>query len=674
MSTRGRGRRGGSVRGRGEIPTGNPSANDNNAGNAVPANTPNVPPTQPIPEQFMNEVVNTLKVMANAFGQGNPAQVVGDNPAPASIALREFLRLDTPTFHGEPDPLAAEEWLEQITRNLDTSRITDGGMRVSFAVHQLKGDAYHWWKRVKLTVADNFETFSRVFLDRYFPETTRDTFRQQFMDLIQGNMSVAHYEAKFTSLARFANELVSTEELRCKRFERGLKISIRERLAALRIRTYSDIVDTAATVEETLQDTRRIRDSRPQQGGNTIDSEGRFAKRQKSSNSVSHAQGKHQSSKSVHVESIAPTAHTPQSTTCYHCHQPGHRRYDCPQREKRAGQLQRPYQGQPQGIIQSNRPPTCYSCGEAGHISRYCPQSQGTPNMAKSYPPTHSTQSAPPRTHVGGKQGHGGHGTQGRVYSVVRAPNLAEESSNPSVAQGTFLVFNSWASVLIDTGASHSFISLAFALSLGLKIEALDVPLCIDTPVSGGVTLREICRSCEIKIADHSLVFDLIILDMVSFDVILGMDWLSAYRANIDCYRRRVTVSTARGSYSYSFGNKRDVLNSSMNWLRTSKRSNILLSILADEVGSTSKDLPHVVCNFSDVFPEDLHGVAPHREVEFSIDLIPGTTPISMAPYRFAPAELSELKVQLQELLDKGFIRPSTSPWGAPALFVKKKD
>lgn len=69
-----------------------------------------------------------------------------------------------------------------------------------------------------------------------------------------------------------------------------------------------------------------------------------------------------------------------------------------------------------------------------------------------------------------------------------------------------------------------------------------------------------------------------------------------------------------------------------------------------------------------------MHELPPHREVEFSIDLLPGTAPISMAPYRFAPAELSELKVQLQELLDKGFIRPRTSPCGAPALFVKKKD
>jgi hypothetical protein len=85
------------------------------------------------------------------------------------------------------------------------------------------------------------------------------------------------------------------------------------------------------------------------------------------------------------------------------------------------------------------------------------------------------------------------------------------------------------------------------------------------------------------------------------------------------------------------------------------------------------KDIP-IVREFLDVFPEDLPGLPPDCEVEFSIDLVSGTAPISKAPYRMAPAELKELKGQLEEFLDKGFIRPSASPWGAPVLFVKKKD
>ena len=80
-----------------------------------------------------------------------------------------------------------------------------------------------------------------------------------------------------------------------------------------------------------------------------------------------------------------------------------------------------------------------------------------------------------------------------------------------------------------------------------------------------------------------------------------------------------------------------------------------------------------VVCEFPNVFLEELPGLPPDREIEFCIDVVPGTDPISMPPYRMAPAELKELNEQLKELLDQGFIRPSTSPWGAPVLFVKKK-
>jgi hypothetical protein len=85
------------------------------------------------------------------------------------------------------------------------------------------------------------------------------------------------------------------------------------------------------------------------------------------------------------------------------------------------------------------------------------------------------------------------------------------------------------------------------------------------------------------------------------------------------------------------------------------------------------KKIP-VVCEYADVFPYELPGMPPNRDIEFAIELQPGTTPISIRPYRMPPAELAELKKQLQELLDKGFIRPSTLHWGCPALFVKKKD
>ena len=112
---------------------------------------------------------------------------------------------------------------------------------------------------------------------------------------------------------------------------------------------------------------------------------------------------------------------------------------------------------------------------------------------------------------------------------------------------------------------------------------------------------------------------------------------------------------------------------SAQRYLRKGYEAYLAYVINTKEVEKKVESVP-VVCEFADVFPEELPGLPPVREVEFGIDLIPGTAPISIAPYRMAPAELKELKSQLQELTDKGFVRPSFSPWGAPVLFVKKKD
>ncbi|EOY32328.1 Uncharacterized protein TCM_040115 [Theobroma cacao] len=153
------------------------------------------------------------------------------------------------------------------------------------------------------------------------------------------------------------------------------------------------------------------------------------------------------------------------------------------------------------------------------------------------------------------------------------------------------------------------------------------------------------------------------------------MDWLTAHRANVDCFRKEVVLRNSEGA-EIVFVGKRQVLPSCViSAIKASKLVQTYLAYVIDTSKGEPKleDVP-IVSEFPDVFPDDLPGLPPDRELEFPIDLLPGTAPISIPPYRMAPAELKELKVQLQELVDKGFIRPSISPWGAPILFVKKKD
>ena len=151
-------------------------------------------------------------------------------------------------------------------------------------------------------------------------------------------------------------------------------------------------------------------------------------------------------------------------------------------------------------------------------------------------------------------------------------------------------------------------------------------------------------------------MFDFIVLHMTSFDVILGMDWLIGYQATIDCVRHRVTFCTPEGGHFYFVGDRGCGFVPSSTNVRRQGELNFLFSMCLVNKGSVVVALPPVICKFPNVFPKHLTELPPHREIEFSIDLISDTAPISVSSYHFAPVELQELKVQIQDLLDKGFI------------------
>ncbi|GJY59283.1 putative reverse transcriptase domain-containing protein [Tanacetum coccineum] len=170
-----------------------------------------------------------------------------------------------------------------------------------------------------------------------------------------------------------------------------------------------------------------------------------------------------------------------------------------------------------------------------------------------------------------------------------------------------------------------------------------------------------------------------------SFDVIIGMDWLAKYHAVIVCDEKLVRVPFGDKTLIFHGDGSNNGHESRLNIISCTKTQVIMLegcpisaqvTMKKAEDKSKEKQLEEVpiVQDFPEVFPEDLPGIPPTRQVEFQIDLIPGAAPVARAPYRLAPSEMKELSDQLKELSDKGFIRPSSSPWGAPVLFVKKKD
>ena len=217
--------------------------------------------------------------------------------------------------------------------------------------------------------------------------------------------------------------------------------------------------------------------------------------------------------------------------------------------------------------------------------------------------------------------------------------------------------------------------TLTIERELGFEVETLKEPLYVSSPLGIRTRIGMICRCFELEISGTLLTMDLRIMDMSEFDVILRMDWLTAYRVVIDCERKRVTAYMQDGTRVVFQGDKHGILPHTVHESRCQGQlAGWLASLNLEDEERPDLDLPRVVCEYVDVFLDKLHGLPPQRVVDFGIELHPGTSPISMTLQRMAPVELQELRVQLQELLDKGFIRPSTSPLGAPVLFAKKKD
>ncbi|GAB2286516.1 hypothetical protein Dimus_039776 [Dionaea muscipula] len=207
----------------------------------------------------------------------------------------------------------------------------------------------------------------------------------------------------------------------------------------------------------------------------------------------------------------------------------------------------------------------------------------------------------------------------------------------------------------------------------------MDKRLVVSLPVGSSVEVTHACLACEVEVLSMVMPVDLIFLDMHDFDVILRMDWLSRNHARLDCHEKRICFTMPDETELVFECERKDVSVGfisalcARNLLRKGCSGFIAYVIDSEKVEQEIEDIP-TVNEFLDVFPEDLPGLPQDREVEFVIDLAPGTRPISKAPYRMAPTVLKELHTQSKELLEKDFLRPNMSPWGAPVLFVKKKD
>jgi hypothetical protein len=248
-------------------------------------------------------------------------------------------------------------------------------------------------------------------------------------------------------------------------------------------------------------------------------------------------------------------------------------------------------------------------------------------------------------------------------YNHGRLNHLEAEAvqETPDMIVGMFPVDSHIAEVLFDIGATHSVITASWVEAHNLPITTMSTPIQIDS-AGGRIRADSICLNVSVEIRGIAFPANLIVMGTQGIDVILGMNWLDKYQAIISCVRRIIKLVSPLGEEVVA------------ELVSPELRKGSCYQMAIDSKEADPLDTIKVVSEFPDVFPEDLPGMPPERKVEFAIELLPGTASISKRTYRVSGLELVELKKHINELSEKGYIRPSTSPWATPVLFMEKKD
>ncbi|XP_069150444.1 uncharacterized protein [Solanum lycopersicum] len=485
--------------------------------------------------------------MRQAPAPAAPAPVLQDQPPPVHVAappdlevrempLRDhkmlgvFQRLAPPIFSGaigedaHEFQLTCQEQLQSL--GLLESRGAD------FTAHQFRGPARQWCRtyRESRPVGSppiSYSEFSEAFMARFMPRSVRDRLRDQFSRLEQVSMTVSEYEARFHELSRHATMILPTEGERVRCFVRGLRYRLRvdiEHMVSAG-RSFLDVDDHARSMEHIHREAQGGSDKRARYQGSYSESQTR-----------------------------------------------GRDSYDRPRQRFQQGQTSRPVQAalpvSEGGQYQQSGPSTgqnsrgsdsfpscrgrvttgrstlgCYDCGALDHWSRECPR-RGRGVIVPA-PPTSKPVSAVSSSargggqiqdrresrqgtrggarggRSGGRPGAPGRGAQGHFYVT---PTRAVAEASDDVISGMLFLCHHPATVLFDPGSTFSYVSIYFAPRLGMRSESLAEPVHVSTPIGEFLVMDQVLRSCLVTIQGYDTRADLIMLDMIDFDVILGMD------------------------------------------------------------------------------------------------------------------------------------------------------
>ncbi|GKB31248.1 reverse transcriptase domain-containing protein [Tanacetum coccineum] len=521
---------------------------------------------------------------------------------------KEFRAVMHESFRGTEGDVGLTRWFKKLESQFGISNVIEGD-RVKFASSTLLDGALTWW-------------------NKYCPRNEVKQMENELWDLKVKGTNLTAYNQRFQELILLCPEMVPNSDRLLERYIEGLPLNIKGNV------TSTKLVDLHEAIEMAQELMYQVVQELGENSGNKRKWNGNHYNPNNTNN----------------TSNLNPNKH-PETARVFTARQGSY-----------AGKL--PYCGKCGRHHTDGSDVTCFGCGEKGHYKNKYPNngSQGGGNQIQGNQQNpqnnqRQNQGNPKGNNQASTSTQGGCRAPGRVYSLC--DEAAVKDNN--VVNGMFLINNVYASVLFDTGADRSFVSYAFSKYIDIPPITLDTNYTVELADEKSLTTNTISRGCTINLQNRLFKIDLLPIELGSFDVIVGMDWMVEHRIEVVCYEKYIRVP---------YGNDMLIIQGKRSGVKNESR----LEEEETEIPERRiKDVP-VVREFPDVFPEDLPGLPPTRQVEFHIELIPRAAHVARAPYRLALAEMKELAEQLKELSNKGFIRPSSSPWGAPISFVKKKD
>jgi hypothetical protein len=465
----------------------------------------------------------------------------------------DFFRTNPPIFRGSKDPLDADFWLHVIEEKLNLIQC-EQHEKVLFAAHQLHDAPRAWWRNWKASQPANhrftWEEFWTAFRSFHIPKGIMFIKKKEFLNLTQGHRDVMSYVNAFNALSQYAPDEVSTDAKKQERFYDCLSEELQDKLSTTKFDDFNDLVNIAIRAEHKM-------------------------KRLEAKNKCPAPNSAGGSPSRPRVGPQPPPPRAPGA-------QPPHPMWVVRHPQPPHGQAPRPanaYWNNPSGAARG----PCYNCGGMGHISKNCPSPRqgGASNAPR---PNNPPPQAP---HQGAKP------SQAPKRGRLNYTTAEEIPKDADVLMGTLLINSHPALVLFDSGATLSFINKKFMMHSKLQMQTLPLPYHIESP-GGEIISKHFVDKVPILIEGATFRANLLILDKLGLDAILGMNWLGKYDGVIKCGPRTI-----------------DLLHPSGNRVLLSlAKKEVCLYAMTDTETTALENIP-VVCEYPDVFLEELPGMPP---------------------------------------------------------------